>query len=72
MEGHRRRWPWQGWRLLGGARTPPEHRTLRRSDGLDEAAIGAVEPAEPGGGADLARDFGDLGDPFVSERGRQG
>jgi hypothetical protein len=67
-----RRWPWSGWRLRGGTPVPPEPRHLRSSDGIDEAAIGATDPAEPGGGADIARDFGDLGDPFDSERGRQG
>lgn len=62
----------RGWRLLGGAPVPPERRSRRSSDGVDEAAIGAVDPAEPGGGADIARDFGDLGDPFADDRPDRG
>jgi hypothetical protein len=42
-------------------------RTLRAGDGIDEASIGGG-PGEPGGGADIARDFGKLGDPFSSDR----
>lgn len=62
-----RRRGWQTWRILGGARVPPDRRTLRHSDGVDEASIGGG-PGEPGGGADIARDFGDLGGPFAEER----
>jgi hypothetical protein len=66
-EGASRRRGWHTWRLLGGARVPPDLRTLRHSDGIDEASLGGG-PGEPGGGADIARDFGDLGDPFADDR----
>jgi hypothetical protein len=70
QERERRRWPWQGWRIFGGAPTPPERRSLRSSDGIDEAAIGGdLDVAEPGGGQEVARDLGELGDPF-EERDR--
>lgn len=73
MEQRRpRRWPWSGRRLLGGTPVPPEARRLRAGDGIDEAAIEATDAGEPGGGADIARDVGDLDDPFDGERGRQG
>jgi hypothetical protein len=72
MEGRRRRWPWQGWRILGGAPVPPDRRSLRASDGVDEAAIGTTDPAETAGGPDIARDYGRLGDPLEGDRGRQG
>jgi hypothetical protein len=62
----RRRWAWSDWRILGGAPVPPVRRTLRAGDGLDEASIGGG-PSDPGGGADIARDWGDLGDPFADE-----
>lgn len=62
----RRRWPWRGWRLRGGASVPPVRRTWRASDGIDEASIGGG-PADPGGGADIARDWGELGDPFAKD-----
>jgi hypothetical protein len=62
-----RKWPWRGWRLLGGTPVPPLRRTLRAGDGIDEASIGGG-PGEPGGGADIARDFGELGDPFSGDR----
>jgi hypothetical protein len=73
MEGGRRRWPWGGWRIRGGTAVPPERRSLRSSDGIDEAAIGGdPDVAEPGGGQEIARDFGDLGDPFDRDPGRPG
>jgi hypothetical protein len=64
-EGRGIRWPWVGWRLRGGAPVPPERRTLRSGDGIDEAAIGGGA-GEPGGGADIASDFGDLPDPLAT------
>jgi hypothetical protein len=49
---------------------PPERRSLRSSDGVDEAAIGGdPDVAEPGGGQEIARDLGDLGDPFDEREG---
>jgi hypothetical protein len=62
-----RRWPWRTWRILGGPAVPPERPSLRTGDGIDEAAIGGG-PGDLGGGADIARDFGDLGDPFDDDR----
>jgi hypothetical protein len=59
-----RRWFWQDWRIFGGAPVPPARRTLRWSDGVDAASIGA-DVDDAGGGADIARDFGDLGDPLA-------
>jgi hypothetical protein len=66
-EAKPRRWPWRTWRILGGTPVPPERRSRRASDGIDEASIGGG-PGDPGGGADIARDFGDLDvDPFADQ-----
>jgi hypothetical protein len=52
---------------------PPAQRSLRSGDGVDEAAIGGdPDVAEPGGGQEIARDFGDLGDPFDHDPARAG
>jgi hypothetical protein len=71
QEPTRHRRPWIGWRILGGAPVPPIRRTLRAGDGIDEAAIGG-DVGDPGGGADIARDFGDLDPAPLFERPAKG
>jgi hypothetical protein len=66
-----RRWPFGGWRIRGGAPVPPQRRSLRAGDGIDEAAIGSTEVGEPGGGQEIARDWGPFPDPLADEEDRR-
>jgi hypothetical protein len=45
---------------------PPVRRTLRASDGIDEAAVGGG-PDDPGGGMDIARDLGPFEEPRAGD-----